>query len=173
MEVAKLSLSEALAAMATGAEAARKAAGITETGGVPACEPAWRGEGSSEEKQRLRGSIVALKSGKFAYLPVASASSVVKMFGTRDGDSARTAKVKISFDGSESGTFHSSEEAESLGVHAPACRWRRERGRQTYLTRCPDVRVRTCHIRKVWLQSHLCSEQPPICPHQSLRSMVR
>ena len=78
------------------------------------CEPAWRGDGGPEDKQRLKGSIVLLKSGKFAYLPVSLSSSVVKVFNTRDGEAGRVVKMKISSDGSESGTFHTAEEAERL-----------------------------------------------------------
>ena len=74
-----------MAAMATSTNAAEKAAGLTEIGGLAGCEPAWRGEGGPEDKQRLKGSIVLLKSGKFAYLPVSSSSSAVKVFQARHG----------------------------------------------------------------------------------------
>lgn len=78
METTKLSLSEAMAAMATSTNAAENAAGITEIGGSTGYEPAWRGDSGPEDKQRLKGSIVLLKSGKFAYLPV-SPPGLVRM----------------------------------------------------------------------------------------------
>ena len=62
MEAARLSLSEAMAAMATGASAAEGAAGLKEIGGLAECEPAWRGDGGPEDKQRLKGSIVSMAS---------------------------------------------------------------------------------------------------------------
>ena len=98
MEDARPSLSETLAAVATSTVAAVEAAGLTETGGVAGCGPAWNGEANPEDKQRLRGSIVKLVSGNFAYLPVASSSSVIKTFAGRDAEATRAAKIKISLD---------------------------------------------------------------------------
>ena len=92
--------------MATSTDAAEKAAGLKEVGGLARCEPAWRGDGGPEDKQRLKGSIVMLKSGKYAYLPVSSSSSVVKVFNTRDGDAGRVIKVKISAEGRQLGIRH-------------------------------------------------------------------
>lgn len=112
METERPSVLAGLASLATGANAAVKAAEIIEEGGRPACEPAWSGETSNEERQKLRGSIVRLTSDKFAYLPLSSSAALLKSFGGRDAP--RTVKIKVSLDGSESGVYHTPEEAERL-----------------------------------------------------------
>ena len=83
-----MSISDAVAAVATSAVAAVEAAALTTTGGREPCEPAWVGETNPEDKQRLRGSIVKLSNDKWAYLPVASTAVVVKSFGARSEDGA-------------------------------------------------------------------------------------
>ena len=130
METVRPSVSACLASLATGARTAVKAAGITEEGGRPASEPAWSGEGTSEERQRLKGSIVKLTSGKFAYLPLLPSSALLMSFGARGAEVPKTAKIKISLDGSESGAYHTQEEAERLisSVWLGCCSVNAERG---------------------------------------------
>ena len=94
METERPSLSASLAALATGAEAAEKAASLSEMGGRPSYEAAWSGATTPEEKQRLKGSIVKLHNDKFAYLPVISSAALLKMAG-RGEDASRGARIKI------------------------------------------------------------------------------
>ena len=63
MAGARSSLSEALAAAATSTTAAMEIVDLKEIGGSAGFDPAWTGEANPEDKQRLRGSIVKLKSG--------------------------------------------------------------------------------------------------------------
>jgi hypothetical protein len=107
-----------MAAIATSAVAAVRAAGLRENGGAGATDRAWTGEATTEQKERLRGSIVAMKSGALGYIPVTSRAAIIKEFadpGAAGG--AKIPKLKISYDGSENGSYFTASELEgSAGI---------------------------------------------------------
>ena len=104
-----------MAALATSAAAAVLAAGLREVGGVSATERAWTGESTPDQKERLKGSYVKMKDGRLGYIPVSSRAAIFKEFADGAGPGgAKVTKLKISFDGTESGSYFSAAELESI-----------------------------------------------------------
>ena len=90
-------------ALESATRSAREAAGITLIGEKAAIPCPWSGGNGATERSRVGGSIVTLKNdegvatGVAAYIPVTSSANLINLF--------RADKIKLSLDGTESGSF--------------------------------------------------------------------
>ena len=106
---ASANFSGGLAALATSADAAVAGADVRVVGGRPADGPAWEGEAGEAVKKRLQGSLIAMNDDTFGYIPVSSGAGILKTFAGA-GDADRVTKLKVSRDGSESGSYLDSDQ---------------------------------------------------------------
>ena len=110
-------ISTRLAALEQAATEAQRKAEITAQGGVGAMGPVWEGETGEAVKKRLQGTFIQMVDGSWGYIPVTSGAAILKSFAGAS-DNERVGKIKISRDGTESGSYVDKDQIASVAKSA-------------------------------------------------------